>query len=234
LFFSPGLIGSNHITIIEDGLSNYLATQKDEYTKFRFFLNLLGGPLMGYDKFGNNPYCDRIILTGLNRKRGMKDDKRIQWIDIRELWLRSSLEKQEKILSIFSVTPEDIDILKGKDAILFTQCFSEDHWMTEKEKISMYEGIVKNIKSGKLVIKPHPRETTDYRIYFPDACVFVKKVPIQLLELIGVRFKTSYTIASTAALSFSYELENIFLGSSYHPKVFNGYEKKEIKLSDFQ
>jgi hypothetical protein len=188
---------------------------------------------MGYDKFGNNPYCDRIILTGLNKKKGMNYDKRIQWIDINQLWLQSSLKKQERILSIFSITAEDIDRLKGKESILFTQCFSEDHWMTEKEKISMYEGIVKNIKTDKLVIKPHPRETTDYSLYFPDIYVFAKKVPIQLLELIGVRFKTSYTIASTAALSFSYELENVFLGSSYHSKVSNAYGK-EVKLSDFQ
>jgi hypothetical protein len=155
----------------------------------------------------------------------------IQIISTYQLWQKSSLEKQEKILSIFSLTAEDIKNIQTKEYILLTQRMSEDNIMTENDKINIYREMIKDIDANKLVIKPHPRETTDYTIYFPDIYVFTKKIPIQILDMVGVRFKKAYTVCSTAALTFPYEIEKVFLGSDINPKLTELYGS--IKLSDF-
>jgi hypothetical protein len=233
LFFSPGLVGKKKMTVIEDGTSNYISYSKQYKIKYPCLQRLLFGSLVSSSRFGNNSCCKQLILTGIKQIDFMdfmfKNNIRI--ISIDKLWQESSLKKQEKILSIFSLTVEDINFLQTKESILFTQCFSEDDIMTENDKIDIYKEMIKDIDKGKLVIKPHPRETTDYTIHFPDHHVFTKRIPMELLDIVGIRFKKSYTVCSTAALSFSYEIEHVFLGTEINPKIVEVYGV--IRLSDF-
>jgi hypothetical protein len=232
LFFSSSLIGWKKITVIEDGTSNYVFNSKRDKVKYPFLKKLLYGPVSLINlsnRFGHNIFCSKLILTGF-KKIDFKIQKNIQIISTYELWQESS-KKQEKILTIFSLTTEDINDIQTKEYILFTQCLSEDNIMTESEKINIYKEMIKDIDGDKLVIKPHPRETTDYTLYFPNSYVFTKKIPIQLLDMVGVRFKKSYTVCSTAALTFPYEIEKVFLGSEINPKIVEIYGL--VKLSDF-
>jgi hypothetical protein len=218
LFFSAGLIGRRQIILIEDGPGDCIPPKRNN---FLFLRRWLCGPLVGYNWFGDNPYCKRMILTSSKESGIERDKKATELVNIYELWKKSSQEKQKKILWLFSLNVEDVISLRGKDIILLTQWFSEDEIMTENEKIEMYRMIIKNIDKSKLVIKSHPREVTDYTLFFPDICVFTKKVPMQLLDILGIRFKVAYTVSSTAALSFPYELEKKYFGYGIHPKLIN-------------
>jgi hypothetical protein len=217
LFFSPGLIGRRKIILIEDGITNYFPPQQSG--SFLFLRKFLCGPLAAYKWFGNHQYCDEMILTGIRRGGCEWKNKKIHWINIYKIWENSSLYKHEKILSLFSVSMDEIKLLQGKDIVMLTQTFSEDKIMTEYEKIEMYREIVKNLDKNKLVIKTHPREKTDYAISFPDIYVFPKKVPMQLLDMLGIRFKIVYSISSSALFTFSYELEKRCLGFGIHSKL---------------
>jgi hypothetical protein len=96
--------------------------------------------------------------------------------------------------------------------------------MTETEKIEMYRMMIKDIDRSKLVIKPHPRESTNYTFFSPDVYVFTRKVPLQLLDMLGVRFKTAYTVSSSAIVSFPHEIEKKEFGYNIHPKLLKAYK----------
>jgi hypothetical protein len=222
---SPGLIGRRKINLIEDGPTKYIPHRQ---ANFLFLRKLLCGPLAGYNRFGDNPYCKRMIITCCKESGVERDRKETELINIYALWNISSQEKQDKILFLFSLTTDDVHSLKGKDIILLTQWFSEDEFLTEREKIEMYRIMIKDIDKSKLVIKPHPRESTDYTRFFLDVFVFTKKVPLQLLDMIGVRFKTAYTVSSSAVSSFPYEVEKKCSGYGIHPKLLKEHERGRL------
>jgi hypothetical protein len=87
--------------------------------------------------------------------------------------------------------------------------------------------MIKDIDKSKLVIKPHPRESTDYSFFFPDICVFTLKIPIQLLDMLGVRFKIAYTVSSSALVSFPYKIKKRYWAYS-HPKLLRENENGSL------
>jgi hypothetical protein len=225
LFVSPGLIGRRQLIFIEENPSEYVPPKHEH---FLFLRRCLCGPLARYNRYGDHPFCKLMIIT--NRKvRGIERDKKeTKLINVHDLWKNSSQEKRAKILFLFSLTSDDMNLLQRKDIILLTQWFSEEEVLTETEKLDMYKMIIEDIDKNKLVLKPHPRESTDYTLFFPDIYVFAPKVPVQLLDICGVRFKMAYTISSSAVLSFPYEIEKKVLGYSIHPKLLKAYENGQF------
>jgi len=118
--------------------------------------------------------------------------------------------------------------LKYKSIVLFTQPLSEDNVLTEEEKISLYKTIIGNYDQEKLVIKTHPRETTNYRDYFPNIEVFNENYPSEILDVLGIRFEKAVTIFSTAV--YVYSKENIiFYGTKIHPKLLSRFGRIEYE-----
>ena len=163
-----------------------------------------------------------MYLSGIKISEAAKELNAIV-ISLNGCWNLSSNDKQECIKKIFNITDEDIKNIQLRPYILFTQCLSEDGMMSEEEKVSIYRDMLKDVELKDVVIKVHPREITDYSRYFPNCYIFDKRVPMQLLSILGAKFKRSYTICSTAAVDFDYPIESVFLGSEIHPAIVKGY-----------
>lgn len=236
LWFSSPLIGRNKITLIEDGTANYKKWPSgiDEKNKsFKLVLrSLMYGYLSAYQKrFGNHRYCEKVILTGLNITDASQRLNSIV-VSMEGCWKQANKDKQSLIYDIFNITEDDLKLLSFKSTILFTQPISEDNIMSEEDKISLYKRILSDIKSEDVIIKVHPRETTNYKQYFPNITVFDKPVPMQLLSYSGVRFKQSITISSAAALDFNYPIEKVFYGTEIDERLVE--EWGIIRLTDFE
>ncbi len=220
--FSPALVGHRKMIAIEDGFTNYM--DKKEKRKWVWLRRVLLGPLAGNLLLsGRNPeFLSKVVLTGLC-KSGYPTNIPIEFINIQKLWDKSSEEKKNLILKIYNIDDNDLRELKQRDEILITQTLSEDQIITEEEKIVFYRQLLQNCDPLKVMIKPHPREMTDYTKFFPEMYVFTKKVPMQLLSVLGIKFKKAYTVCSTAAYSLGNETEVIFLGSECHPNIVKRY-----------
>lgn len=208
--------------MIEDGSMNYYPSNT-EAKRYKAIRRFLCGPLNCHSSInGLEKECKNIYLTGLKDTPIMNNSK-VRKISIYNLWDTASLSKKNKILDIYELTPSDITLLKSKNEILITQTFSEDNLITEDEKIELYKNILKSANINQLIIKPHPRETTNYNEYFNNIPIFNKKVPFQLLSLCGIQFKKVYTICSTAAFDFPYPIDIIYIGSQIHPNIYKAY-----------
>lgn len=210
--------------LIEDGTLNYTFHEsgyKNPSLKDKI-KNLIR--LVPSDKkcYGLDDRVKEIYLTGLAPIPKIIE-KKVKLIDLKRLWKGRSEEERESILKIFSLEKDIEKKISGRDIILFTQPISEDRVISEEEKICIYTKIIEKYPADKLIIKTHPREKTDYKKIFKDILVLDKPFPFEVLNLLGVKFKKSVTLFSTAGLGLGKDVEVDFYGTEVHPKIFETF-----------
>ncbi|MBO7244563.1 MAG: hypothetical protein J6V53_04710 [Alphaproteobacteria bacterium] len=120
--------------------------------------------------------------------------------DLEKLWNEKTEKEKAKIASIFNVNEKTLKLLESKSVILITQPLSEDSIVSEEEKIQLYKSILSNYDLDQVVIKPHPREKTNWGEIFPNVPIITRQVPAELLSMM-VKPKKVCTFYSTAAFS---------------------------------
>ncbi|WP_279716850.1 glycosyltransferase family 52 [Chelonobacter oris] len=212
--------GADHITgaafflkrnpffVIEDGFINYIDKAYHRTLKNRIF----SVPL-----FGMHNTVKKIYLTKNNNIPDVIKNK-VELIDLLLLWKSKANDKREEILDFFGLNPDKLQSLRLKRFILFTQPLSEDGIISENEKIEIYRSIINNYNSKYLIIKTHPREKTDYEIYFEDVYVLKVNYPSELFMLNGIFFERIITLFSTAVLQYDKSIID-FYGTEVNPKL---------------
>lgn len=188
------LLRSKAMTLLEDGVGNYnqpkaIAAWK-RVKKRLFYKKAL---LFGYD----SPQ-DNIYLTGLlPLPRGFK--AKVTLLD-RAAFIQSLFTSHAGLFAPAIANAE-------RKSLLLTQPFSESAILSERQKIALYQSMVTKYQLTHLVIKPHPRETTDYSAV---------KFDCQTLEVIK-----PYTLAETL-LRFQFEKLVTYNSSAVNQFVGNG------------
>lgn len=230
LLISPALVGKKKIIVLEDGNGNYdMFALKPVYTKALFLRKLLFGPLVTAIPFGGSCFAEKVILTGLGPIPDILQ-KKAEVINLFSLWKTLSVEDQERILNYFSLQTDELNRLAQKSIILFTQPFAED--ITTEVLIGIYRGMLKDLDLNEVVIKRHPRDGVDYQAEFPDAYVYEKNVPMELLTLLGIRFLEAYTISSSAVLFLPEPIKIHYAGNDINKILLEKYG--DIKLEDLK
>ena len=224
LLISSPIIGNRKLHLIEDGVATY--TRLPRKRKYGWIKRIIGGQLMGQETQGYSNVVDKIYLTGLAPIPERLSGK-VEMINLRNLWDKSSIQKQTTIYEIFNLSNCIINDFKKIKSVLLTQPLSEDNVIKEEEKIELYGKI---IKGKSIAIKPHPREKTNYANYFPNIEVLPSALPIELLSLAGVEFLDIYTIFSTAAFAFPNNPHLHFLGTNIHPAILERFG--DVRLVD--
>ncbi|KAA1152447.1 hypothetical protein EU510_10275 [Pseudoalteromonas sp. FUC4] len=197
---------------IEDGLGTYKHLQGNNSLKQSIsdFLNLKRGFLKNKVK--------KYILTMSDDipKRYLKD---VVEINIHDKWQNLSQPERDDILDVFCIDIEYLNKLNAKKILILTQCFSEDGFISESEKIAIYESIVSKYNEDDILIKTHPREKTNYKNIFPNISVIDDPFPFELISLHGIKFRKAVTLTSTSVFSFNYDLDVDYLGTEPFPKL---------------
>lgn len=215
------IIGRRNYTLIEDGIIDYSVDRNLPNTWKSRVQRLLFGAIYRHD-IGRNNQCKHIVLTQPFSNPKLKE--KAKHYDLQKLWQESSETKRELILRKFNITPSDLEMMSKKTVILLTQPLSEDNIMSEEEKIQLYRDLVAPYGEANVLIKPHPREKTDYSKALQKSMCFDKIVPFQLFSLIGLKFDTVVTICSTAALSLQSTGTKIdFKGSRIDERIVAAY-----------
>ncbi|QQF83253.1 glycosyltransferase family 52 [Histophilus somni] len=195
--------------LIEDGIANF--------SPKRYEINLTRDiPVFGFHKT-----VKKIYLTSLENVPSDIRHK-VELISLEHLWKTRTAQEQHNILDFFAFNLDSLISLKMKKYILFTQCLSEDRVISEQEKIAIYQHIIKNYDERLLVIKPHPRETTDYQKYFENVFVYQDVVPSELFELLDVNFERVITLFSTAVFKYDRNIVD-FYGTRIHDKIYQWF-----------
>lgn len=202
----------NPFILLEDGTENY---KEDNYKRS------LRNKLFSIPIFGMYKTVKKIYLTGLGSIPNQIKEK-VEVLNLKELWNKKNKLEKEKILEIFQINKEEIEVLKKRKIILYTQPLSEDGIITEEEKVSLYEKILKNYDINNIMIKIHPREKTNYKKLFPKVEIIRKKIPSEILYLLDIKFYKAVTIFSSAAL-IDKSIEIDFYGTEINKKLFKKF-----------
>lgn len=216
--------------LLEDGSLNYVENDiflKWKKLRFRGLKKMLLGPtFIPHKRVGDEKTCKRIHLTGFMEGEVLNDPRVVKQ-SFTLLWNQSPESKKKRILDIFCMKNIPIDILKIKETIIITDPFSEDGLISEEKKIKIVKKMIDYMgRNDKCVIKPHPREKTDYKLYFPDVYVMEKKAPVQLLSLLGVQFENVCSVCSTASFVFPYKYNLYYFGTDIDAEL-------EVKYPDW-
>ncbi|SJZ57468.1 Glycosyltransferase family 52 [Cetobacterium ceti] len=217
----------HEIFLIEDGTRNYNLEKEIK----RFKNQSLGEKLRWklYCKkpsFGLSDRVKKIYLTGIG-EIPKEIEKKVEIINLYEKWNLLTEEEKNRIRKIFKVTEIDMENIENCDGILITQPLSEDGVLTEKEKIEIYGNILKNYRDKKILIKPHPREKTDYKKYFPHCEIIKGKFPFELILLNGKKLKKLITIFSTGVLIGKENIGIDFYGTEINEKIYKSFGSME-------
>ncbi|MCG9731434.1 glycosyltransferase family 52 protein [Shewanella sp. Isolate13] len=144
-----------------------------------------------------------LLAAEIDAQKEYKD--KISYIDIFDLWSAKTSEEQTEILDVFGIDSESFNSIDSQFSILFTQPWSEDFNYTEDKKIQGYKKLIKElgISESNLVIKPHPREITDYKRFFPQSVILGASFPSELITMLNVRVERVISLNSTACSSFA-------------------------------
>lgn len=204
----------NEFNQIEDGLRNYNPRVNNlKAFKRKYILNTPQGE-------GRDPQIKTIEvqypekLPEIVRYKGVK-------LDIQGMMVSLSNENRQKILDVFS-QGHTFTIDGHKKAILITQPLSEDGYITEDYKITLYKQIlIEYAQAYDIFVKPHPREKTDYKEKLGLEIVEIpRNFPMEILNFFpDIIFEKGITIYSGALNNLNNIKERIFLGCDYDKKL---------------
>lgn len=211
----------------------------------RYPFYALSDGLSDYDLFPK--YCkDWRISRCYSTADIVKDLKHLKLtiFDVQKLWNGLSEEHKNKIAGIFNMSAKDLSTASSRSVVLITQPLSEDNMMAESDKVELYSRIVNNYGVENVVMKPHPREKTNWAQIFPDMPIIPRQIPVELLTKLVALNKVA-TFFSTAAFGSVVDEKIDFYAAdfaqmkSYHPNELRvceqtGETRKSIAVSDIE
>ena len=218
LNFSFPLYEYENSYIIEDGLGNYMDLTEPDYSQskllrfFGFYTNEL------YEGFGTHKNIKKVYLTKNEVPEIIKN--KVEIINMQKIWHGLSENEKNEILEIFNINLGEIRF-NDETVLILTEPFTEAHYTTLEEELSIYNHLIEKFKDKEVIIKPHPRDPKNYYEIFPDTKIIDKYFPIELLGLIGIEPSIACSIVSTALL-------NLKKSKIY---VYNGELENEILIT---
>lgn len=215
------------IEVIEEGTLNYMpykAAPSGMKGKIQDIIAKLYGigerkVVMGYgDK------VDKIYLTSaLCEKIPQGLEQKAEIIDLKELWEKKIDFEKNLIKEVFEFNDEIFEKVSGETVMLFTQPMSEDGIISEERKIELYSKLLAKYEDKSVIIKPHPREKTDYSKYFPKCYVMKERYPVELLGVMGIKLERVVTLFSTAVFGFGKDVAIDFYGTEVDEKLYERF-----------
>lgn len=190
--------------LIEDSLDNLKSTSRtnfsymlpNNHTKW-FIKHMLG---IGYTYYGYDGLAAEIEVNdadGLEIETFTKS----KIVEMPRTAMFCALSEDDKKILV-NIFMKDIPPFEPqKSIILLTQpLFADGYVKSEAEQLETYLALVKKkVKDETLVIKPHPRDFSDYSVSFPSAVILDKNMPVEILKIFGTKnFKDVITLHSSA------------------------------------
>lgn len=160
-----------------------------------------------------NTFRIGYVFCGYDRFTKSVEINCIQGVEIRRLARKKLVECPRKPM-FDSLTKSELEILEQiflrdipvfddrNSALMITQPLFEDGIVSsESEQIEIFRKLAEKHCGGyTLVIKPHPRDNTDYHAVFPDSIIINKNMPLEVIFMVRqYHFKRAALLDITCA-----------------------------------
>ena len=208
---------NNYSRIIEDGTRNYFSkTSRFKLLKRKYLLRTYIGD--GFDNTIKEIQVQRPEQLDIRiRHKGTR-------LAFKEMQEKLSPEDNLKILNVF-MTGHSLMTDSRKKLLIITQPLSEDDFITEDYKVTLYRQMIDDYAEGHQVyLKPHPRELTDYKQCLHREFIEVSRAfPLEMLDLMKtITFDTGVTLFSSSLNNLDCIFHKIELGKSHVKELLPG------------
>ena len=176
---------------------------------------------VGYDFFGQSKY---VIDIEVNDKSKVLI-KNNNVIEVKKETLYNSLTKEDKNIIYNIFVDKNLNFkAKEKMLLILTQPLYTDGLVTSLDiQVKIYSDIINKYKDYNIYVKPHPRDTYDYKRISNNIFIISKNIPIEILSYNNdVKFDKAITVTSTAINSIDFAKEKIELGFDFIRKYDKG------------
>lgn len=209
--------------LLEDGMDCYKNNQVIIKSKLTF-KNFIKKFVLKLDDLGESKYTKSIEV---NDKNGIKiKNKKI--IEVSKKKMFEELSKKEKNLIFSLFISNDKWKMLNDTSLILTQPFYEDDILNSKSKqINIYKDIINEFCiNDNVVIKPHPRDHTDYKSIISSSNIIDDIFPLEILNFVNIKFNKVITVSSTS-INLIYNCnKKIVLGWDWLDKKVKEYEGK--------
>lgn len=217
---------------LEDGLNTIIHTDAARYdNRCYFWLKaFLAKNNLIFIQNGYSKYC---IDMEVNQIEGIRyPNKKYKEVPRKDLEARLTETEKSIIIKTFVSEPERLKTQltaakKEKKSILI---LTEPLCDLETRKQIFSDLIKEYKKQGSIIIKPHPRDELTYEDIFPDYMILDKKIPMEVLNLLG---ESAFDLAVgvfTDIKGIRFAKESLRLG----PDFMDKYETPEIHRQNEQ
>jgi len=224
LYLLKKYANENHLRLLEDGEDiYYYQPLNKKIFLFRIFYNY---PF----RAEKTKLVKEIIVQNPDR---MPEELRSKCSQINYNQQMMSLTTAEK-QSLINFFSESFNFKKNnkKNFILLTQSLSEQGIVSEEYKVELYKRIISEYGKGfDIYIKTHPRELTDYKLWFDFNFFEIPgNFPIEILNFLPlIEFERGVTLFSSAINNSNFIKEKIFLGHEWDSKLYKAVITKMWK-----
>ncbi len=205
--------GTKPIYMIEDGARTYVKRHSgfEKFIKTYFTKTPIGG---GFDKEIHTLFAQFPERLPLGLRKKAKE------LNIKKETAKLDEPTKRAIFEIF-ISDASFHVESDHAALVLTQPISEDQVVeNETVKIEIYRDLISKIPDDmNIILKVHPRETTQYQEHFQNITVLPGLFPIEILNLKdGFYFEHGYTLFSTALSNLEIVKKRFFSGKDYLDK----------------
>ena len=84
-----------------------------------------------------------------------------------------------------------------------TPLYTDSYLPSEESQIKLYKDVIRDYFHHPVLIKPHPRDTVDYKKIFPECAVIHEGISAEVLNFCqNLRLGTVLTVNSSSGQSF--------------------------------
>ena len=180
------------------------------YTRIRSFLDkarfLSGvGP--------TSRFCKEIIVNDTTDLKFCIPQKKLTAWNVDEHIAELNAQQKDRIFQLYAdAYGLKIDASQTYDMLLTNPLFSDAYLPSEESHIKFYKDIIQKYFRNPVLIKPHPRDTVDYKSSFPECAVVDKNISSEILSFSqDLKFGTVLTLYSTSGASFREKAEKLIV-----------------------
>lgn len=200
----------------EDSLNSYMFIKNNRPNYSYIFDDKLREKHVGVIPFGYSDYCCEVEVNDMEGIEIPHDKVK----ECSREKLINSLDDESKKLIFKSFVSEDFSLenIDSSATLLLTEPFALTGRLPDEEsQIRLYRGLIEKYgKDGYVVIKAHPRDTLDYKRYFPKAVIIEKNMPMEVLNFDKrVHFERAVTVSSSVINGLENVGKKVLLGADY-------------------
>lgn len=206
--------------IIEDGYDCYKHIERHyDFNGIKYKIKILINDIT--NSFGTSKYVKQIEVNSLE---GINLSFKNKFIEKPRKEIFDKLDNKQKKIIIDVFLDKPLDLSNKEVSLLITQPLYKDGFLdNEEQQIKMYKYMLETYIQGDIIIKPHPRDETNYLKVIKDCIVLNSDFPIEILNLMdGIHIKKCITAFSTSVDFITRCDEKIVLGSEWVKKYKNG------------